>query len=238
MKIASFWELALEPLFQIEYVENVLYGVESLLLHGTPDLIILTEVPKRNQLFCKYLRKKVLFEEVPILSIYQQSPLESDLDKACYSLIYPFTSACLYKKLGEILAFKIQLPTDYLDAIDPILSRYYLGYQQSPEELWIEQFYHSIDPMLKQFGLTLQEVANEMCISLPHLHRKVKDITQKTPMALIKERRLQKAMEALKENPHTRVKYVAYSVGYKSVKNFSKNFKSRFGSKPSDFLKK
>lgn len=237
-KLGPFLKFALEPLFQVEYVQNMLFGVEFLCQNEAPDLIIFTEQAEYNNLFCNYIMSHNAFANTSLISLYEEVPKVPVLEGPFHSLIYPFGSSCLYKLLEKIFDFQISLPKDYLETTDQLLSRSYPSYEQSHDEQWIKQFYHSIDPLLNQFGLNLQAVADEMCISLPHLHRKVKDITSKTPMALIKERRLQKALSALEENPHTTVKYVAYSVGYKSVKNFSKNFKSRFDKKPSDYLKK
>lgn len=237
-KLGPFLKFALEPLFQVDYVQNMLFGVEFLCQNEAPDLIILTERPEYNNLFCKYILSQNAIAKTPLISLCEETPQVQSLEMPYFSLTYPFNSNSLYTLLEKIFEFRIRMPEDYLKTTDQLLSRFYPTYEQSHDEQWMEQFYHSIDPLLKQFGLTLQAVANEMCISLPHLHRKVKDITAKTPMALIKERRLQKALETLKEDPHTTVKYVAYSVGYRSTKNFSKNFKSRFGKKPSDYLKK
>ncbi|MEL7533923.1 MAG: helix-turn-helix transcriptional regulator [Bacteroidota bacterium] len=237
-KLSRFLKFALEPLFQIQFVPNVLFGVEALLLHGTPDLIILTESCRFNQLFYHYILTKSSFASIPLISLDAKLPDGENEARPYHVLPYPYDSRKLYDLLEQIFGFNIHFSEDFLLTTDQVLALAYPVESQNAKEQWIAQFYQSIDPLLKKFGLTLQDVADELCISLPHLHRKVKDITAKTPMALIKERRLQKALEALKANPRTTVKYVAYSVGYKSAKNFSKNFKSRFGTKPSDYLKK
>ena len=57
-----------------------------------------------------------------------------------------------------------------------------------------------------------------------------------TPSQFINEVRFWESRRLLEEGKISSVKAVAYSVGFKSVKNFSLNFKKRFGTTPSQYL--
>ena len=63
-----------------------------------------------------------------------------------------------------------------------------------------------------------------------------KETTGLTPQQYIKEAKLQKAREYLELQTFNSVKAVALSVGLKHVKNFSTNFKKRFGRLPSSYF--
>lgn len=80
-------------------------------------------------------------------------------------------------------------------------------------------------------------IAQALFIGRTQLFQKVKQLTGLTLNQYIKEVRLNRARDLL-VNPEitTSVKQVAYSVGFKDTKNFSRNFKKRFGKSPSEYL--
>ena len=64
----------------------------------------------------------------------------------------------------------------------------------------------------------------------------MKKITGMTPKKYIQEMRFQSARRMLETGEYRTVKAVTYSVGFKSEKNFSRNFRKRFGKYPSELL--
>ena len=73
-------------------------------------------------------------------------------------------------------------------------------------------------------------------MSRSQFFRRIKTATGLTPQQYIKEARLQKAREYLELQTFDSVKAIALSVGLKHVKNFSTNFKKRFGRLPSSYF--
>ena len=69
------------------------------------------------------------------------------------------------------------------------------------------------------------------------LSRKLKKMTDKTPVEYIRHVRLQKAAFMLKEGKFT-VSEVMYKVGFNKPGYFSKCFHDTFGMTPSEFQKK
>jgi transcriptional regulator GlxA family with amidase domain len=75
-----------------------------------------------------------------------------------------------------------------------------------------------------------------MSVSRAKLYRKIKKLTGMTPSAYIREARFRRARKLLEERRHPTVKAVALSVGFKQVKNFSQQYKKRYGRLPSKYL--
>ena len=73
----------------------------------------------------------------------------------------------------------------------------------------------------ERFGVS--ELARETGMSRSNLHRKVKSITGNSVSQLIREIRLKKAMELLKQGDFT-ASEIAYRVGFGSATYFSKCF--------------
>lgn len=89
---------------------------------------------------------------------------------------------------------------------------------------------------MSHFEFTLASLSVELNISARQLNRKVKQLTGLTPKQYVNEVRFEEAKRLLENGEHTTVKAVIYSVGFKAEKNFSRNFKKRFGKYPKEIL--
>ena len=82
--------------------------------------------------------------------------------------------------------------------------------------------------------LSIEDVANDMCVSQSTLNRKVRSITGKTPLEVLNEYRLNKALQLLKSTQtNVSVGDIAYMVGYNDPAYFTKKFREYFGYTPS-----
>ena len=81
------------------------------------------------------------------------------------------------------------------------------------------------------------QLAQKMGISHSGLHRKLKQLAQKSISRYIREQRLEKAFELLKQNHHT-VSEVAWQVGFSSVTYFDSCFREHFGMSPGEVKNK
>jgi DNA-binding response OmpR family regulator len=104
------------------------------------------------------------------------------------------------------------------------------------QQEWLNELETLLDKNLDKFDLTADYLAEQLLISRSQFFRRVKANTGLSPQQYIKEARLQKAREYLELRTYDSVKAVALSVGLKHVKNFSSNFKKRFGRLPSSYL--
>lgn len=83
----------------------------------------------------------------------------------------------------------------------------------------------------EQFGV--EELADRMSMSRSHLHRKLKQATGQSVNQFIREYRLQRAMELLKQEDKT-VSEVAYEVGFGSPSYFTTCFAEYYGYPPGE----
>jgi pimeloyl-ACP methyl ester carboxylesterase/AraC-like DNA-binding protein len=85
------------------------------------------------------------------------------------------------------------------------------------------------------FGVDL--LCKEMAISERQLQRKLKAITNKSPIKLITSVRLHRAKELIMEG-NKNISQIAYETGFSNPSYFSKSFKKEFGTTPSDLPSK
>ena len=81
--------------------------------------------------------------------------------------------------------------------------------------------------------LKMDDLGADMGISRVQLYRKVKVMTGKSPVELLREIRLQRANKLLKSTDKT-VAEVAYEVGFGTPGYFSSCFKKQYGKYPTE----
>lgn len=104
------------------------------------------------------------------------------------------------------------------------------------EKIFLDNIEQIILDNLSDFNFTVGNVASLVNLSSRHLARKIKGLTGLTINKYIQEIRYREAKRMLIEREYLTVKAVTYTVGFKSEKYFSRNFKKRFGKYPKEFL--
>ncbi|WP_319481407.1 helix-turn-helix transcriptional regulator [uncultured Draconibacterium sp.] len=79
-------------------------------------------------------------------------------------------------------------------------------------------------------------MSNELGMSRIQLYRKVKALTNYSPVEFITLFRLKKAVSIMKMTD-TNLAQIAYQVGFSAPSYFSKSFKKYYGKSPSEYLK-
>lgn len=101
-----------------------------------------------------------------------------------------------------------------------------------PQNEFLERFNKCIDERLSNSDLSVEDIGHELCLSRVQLYRKVKAMTGKTPVEIIREERLKRA-RILVEDASISVSEIAYRVGFSSPSYFTKCYKDYYGKAPS-----
>ena len=97
---------------------------------------------------------------------------------------------------------------------------------------FLNQFMELIRERHSNPELSVDDLADEMCVSRSTMFRRIKTIVGKSPVELLGEYRLNEALRQLKSNDSISVNEVAYAVGFSDASYFSKKFKAYFGINP------
>lgn len=84
-------------------------------------------------------------------------------------------------------------------------------------------------------NITIKGIAREIGISRVHLHRKLKELTNQSTRDFIRNVRLQKAAEIMRQT-RINVAEVSDMVGFKNPNNFATAFKEMFGRTPTEYM--
>lgn len=102
---------------------------------------------------------------------------------------------------------------------------------QSLDEVFISRLQSQIEKHLGDTEFTVESLCSELGMSRTQLFRRTKQLTGVSPVELIRQVRLRRAQQMLRNTDLT-IQQVAYSVGFSSPSYFTKCYKDFFGTTP------
>jgi AraC-like DNA-binding protein len=108
---------------------------------------------------------------------------------------------------------------------------------KSNNDVLMNKIIEMINAHIDDPNLNVEMLGQEVGISRAHLHRKMKDMIGVSPSDFIRNIRLRKACELLKDTDND-VTQIAYSIGFTSQTHFSTAFKKFMGVSPSEYRAK
>lgn len=94
------------------------------------------------------------------------------------------------------------------------------------------RFNRCLEERIANSDLSVEDVGRELGLSRVQLYRKVKTLTGKTPVEIIREERLKRA-KLLMQDTSLSISEIAYRVGFSSPSYFTKCYKDFYGTLPS-----
>ena len=111
-----------------------------------------------------------------------------------------------------------------------------MDFVSSSEQQFVKRLIDIIDANLHNAKFGVNELATELGMSRITLHRKVKSVVNKSVSKFIREARLERAKELLRQKAGT-VSEIAYKVGFGSVTYFDRCYHNYYGYPPGESLK-
>ena len=188
---------------------------------------------------CRLIRQNVRISHLPIILLTAKGTdrdrIEGLQATADAYVTKPFNLALLQTLIGNLLmrqeklrnTFKgNELPTDQITTPEIL----------SADEKLLERLVKCINDNLDNPDLTSEYLASEVGLSRVHLYRKLKELTNQSATNYIRNIRLTKAAELLRQKKCS-ISEVAYLVGYRTPNHFSTAFKELYGVSPSEYVK-
>lgn len=198
-----------------------------------PDLVICdVMMPVMNGLeMCRRVKSETATSHVPVILLTART---QDMQRAegydCGADAYitkPFSSKVLASRIRNLLENRRRLRERY--SSDDIQE----GKKTDADSIFINRLRGKIKENLSDSSFSVETLSTEMGLSRVQLYRKVKALTNSTPVELIRIMRLQRAERLLKSSGKT-IAEISYEVGFSSPSYFSKCFKEYFGKLPGE----
>lgn len=186
--------------------------------------------------FCKAVRANQAISHIPFILLTAKTDTNSKIEGMdCGADAYiekPFSvqylEACIKNlvDLRNLLRQKFsQMPLVPLNSIA----------NNSMDDKFLTRMNEIIEENFSNPELSVDFLAEHLCISRSGLFAKIKTLANITPNELIQVVRLKKAAALLSENKY-RINEICYMVGFNNPSYFSKCFQKQFGMKPGEFV--
>ena len=162
--------------------------------------------------------------------VYKIDGLETGADDY---ITKPFNMQLLLVRIKNLLASREKLKKHFAKNFDLSPSGIIMN---SLDEKLLSQIKIVVERHLDDSDFSVEQLAHTLHLSRMQLYRKLKALTGKTPIKVIRSIRLQRAAQLL-ETKQYNVADVTYMVGYNDLSSFRKQFKQEFGVNPSKYGK-
>lgn len=225
-------------------VTEAINGEEALrnIIESQPDLIISDVVmPGMDGLtLLKTLKTNVDTNHIPVILLSSKNDVADRMagwDKGADGYIgKPFNVEELQSMVDNLIDNRLRLRGKFSGA------QQQEGKIETPElkgndKTLIDKIVREINDHLEDPNLNVEKLCQEVGLSRAHLNRKMKELFGLTPSEFIRNVRLRKACELLRQ-PDVDISQIAYSVGFSSQPHFSTAFKRFTGISPTEFRQK
>ncbi len=235
--LRSYVRGRLEPAFRTLEAGDGEEGLEIARRH-LPDLIVCDVVMPRlgGHELCRALTEDRELSCVPIILLTGRAANEDRIEGiesgADAYLVKPFEVRELEAQIKNLidsrkrLRDRVSAPRSIeASSIDVV----------SADDRFLLRVKDAIEAHMADEDFGVEALAAILAMSRGHLHRRLRELSGKTPAALIRALRLQTAAKLLAGKAGL-VSEVAYGTGFKSLAHFSKCFKDEYGATPSDYM--
>lgn len=185
---------------------------------------------------CKLIKSSFEYSHIPVILLTAKNTIQSKVEGlelgADAYIEKPFSKEHLLAQMASLIANRSML-RDYF-ASSPLVHIKSIAHSKA-DERFLEVLTETIYKNIEDADLDVEQLAHILNMSRITLYRKIKAISNLTPIELINITRLKKAAELLAEGDH-KIFEVAYRVGFSSQSNFARNFHKQFNMTPTDYM--
>jgi len=185
---------------------------------------------------CKIIKSNFEYSHIPVILLTAKNTIQSKVEGlelgADAYIEKPFSKEHLLAQIASLITNRSMI-REYF-ASSPLVHIKSMAHSKA-DERFLEVLNETIEKNIEDTDLDVEKLACILNMSRITLYRKIKAISNLTPIELINITRLKKAAELLAEGDH-KIYEVAYMVGFSSQSNFARNFHKQFNMTPTDYM--
>lgn len=213
----------------------------KLAVESVPDIVVSdVMMPVMDGLaFCTRLKQHEATSHIPVLLLTarssEQQYIEGLQTGADIYMTKPFSADLLLANIASLLANRQKLRQLFKTQNLNTTPSQHLTTQNSPspDRRFLDTFLKAMEKHMSNTNLKIEDLGDEVGLSRVQLYRKVKALTGMTPVEILRETRLKRAMQLLKTTDKT-VSEIANEVGFATPGYFSSCFKKQYDKYPTD----
>ncbi|HMH24048.1 MAG TPA: response regulator [Puia sp.] len=236
-EILEFLERVLSSRYTVLKKEN---GQEALQVLATEAIqLVISDVmmPVMDGFeLCKIIKSNFEYSHIPVILLTAKNTIRSkvqglELGADAY-IEKPFSKDHLLAQIASLLSNRNMIREFF--ARSPLVHIKSMAHSKA-DERFLETLNDTICKNIEDPELDVEKLAGIMNMSRITLYRKIKAISDLTPVELINISRLKKAAKLLAEGDY-KIYEIAYMVGFSSQSNFARNFLRQFEMTPTEYM--
>ncbi|MDT3401376.1 hybrid sensor histidine kinase/response regulator transcription factor [Mucilaginibacter terrae] len=236
--LRSFLQLQLSDIYRILLADNGVQGFNKA-TELLPD-IILSDVmmPEMNgiQMLDK-LKNNAVTSHIPVILLTARFAVEHQIEGLQYGADYyitkPFHKNLLLSAIQNVLEQRKRIFEKLSLGKNVVLEPAQIQIT-SGDEIFLKKVIDVVDEQMANIDFNIDDMAGLLNLGRSTFNKKIKALTNLTPVELVREMRLKRGKQYLNGGEHT-ISEIAYLIGFGSSKYFSTCFKEQFGLSPSDY---
>lgn len=184
---------------------------------------------------CTSIKNDIRFSHIPVILLTGKTGSDNELQGLSAGaddyLSKPFNMKILKARIENLIGNSIERRKLFTESIviDPgSLSL------TSLDKDFVMKAVHIVEENMDNPDFSVENLAEELCLSRSYFSRKFLKVTGKKPIDFIRSIRMKHGRQLLEESRRP-VSEIAYMLGYRNPKLFSVHFREEFGMTPADF---
>lgn len=232
---------ALRPYFRILKAHDGMEALDVLNYNDVDVIVSDVMMPRMDGIeLCQRIKEDINYSHIPIILLTAKTSIEAKLEGmqsgADIYLEKPFSAKQLHLQIMNLLRMRQQFyerMRNINNAGDATTTEGELGMNQQDLQ-FMERLQQMVAENMRDEEFSIDILAEQMNMSRSSFYRKIKALTDMTPIEYLKMRRLEHAAQLLRQG--VRITEVAERVGFTSSSYFAKCFKLRFGVLPKEYI--
>jgi YesN/AraC family two-component response regulator len=222
--------------FRIATARNGQEGIDSA-FELVPDLIVRRrdDAGKDGFELCQTLKSDERTSHIPIVLLTAKADQKSKIEGLTYGadayLAKPFHQEELLIRLEKLIELRHRMQERY--SRNDIFQKNVISAPPNLEDLFLQKVIRVIEQHISDENFGIPQLCKELHISRTTLFRKLKALTGKSAINIIRSFRLEKARELL-ETTDWPISKICFEVGFNSPNYFSTVFREEFGVAPGE----
>ncbi|MDO9373283.1 MAG: two-component regulator propeller domain-containing protein [Ferruginibacter sp.] len=237
----------LAPHYKVVEAENGREGLEKA-TEVIPDLILSdVRMPEMNGIMMlDKLKNNPRTSHIPVILLTAKSSVESQLEGLNYGADYyitkPFHAEVVLALISNLLKqrrkmFDVLLSGNPHSLVDQEEKEFTEALViTAKDEAFLKEVIGIVEKSMEDPQFNIDKVAESLLMGRTTFYKKLKSLTNMSPVEFIREVRLKTAKELL-DSVSNNIATVAYEVGFSNAKYFSTCFREKYNCSPSDYLK-
>lgn len=237
LEIRSYLASALKNDFKVYEASNGLEAIKLLEAYNISLILSDQMMPEMDGLeLLKHIRNDVKHSDIPFIFLTAKTEVEDSIKGVSTGadayITKPFELEFIQAKVKSLLKIRDELKQKYSNSF---LSEKEGEEISSADETFLKKVIEIIENNISNTDFSVDRLSQEFGNSNKTIYRRIKQLTELSPVELIKSIRLEKSLKYFEKGGYN-ISEVAYECGFSTPHYFSKCFKLKYGKSPRQYL--